>query len=268
MTVNPSSSATTPALLIPEPPPGCSHAQTPSLSFSSSTPETLPSSDPAPRRPLRRLRDGLRSGRRWVPQSGGRSFSSRSRRLWLDGRRSNRSTDTIRHPIPPPPRRAARRRRSSTGAHGARRCRTPAAPSTRRCRGRPGRGAARPRRSTSTCRCAGGNPHSFNRRCSFISGGLPGGAPDRHTSSASSNRPSAARRAPRAARHAASAALISLPGRMSLRQSALSTRSHSASLVEQFRAVDHRPDRRRAGNAILHRLLARTEIRPADRRPP
>src|SRR5581483_8589847 len=37
MTVSPSSSATTPALLIPEPPPGCNQPQTPSPSFSSST---------------------------------------------------------------------------------------------------------------------------------------------------------------------------------------------------------------------------------------
>ena len=41
MTVSPSSSATTPALLTPEPPPGCSQAQTPSPNFSSSTSSTL-----------------------------------------------------------------------------------------------------------------------------------------------------------------------------------------------------------------------------------
>src|SRR5687767_13201280 len=43
MTVSPSSSATTPALLMPDPPPGCSQLQTPSPNFSSSTPEPYPS---------------------------------------------------------------------------------------------------------------------------------------------------------------------------------------------------------------------------------
>src|SRR5262245_30682164 len=54
MTVNQSSSATTPALLIPEPPPGCSQAQTPSLSFSSATPRPYPSS--CERLPVRRTK--------------------------------------------------------------------------------------------------------------------------------------------------------------------------------------------------------------------
>src|SRR5581483_6739452 len=50
ITVSPSSSATTPALLMPDPPPGCTQAQTPSPSFSSSTPPTLPSGSEPPRR--------------------------------------------------------------------------------------------------------------------------------------------------------------------------------------------------------------------------
>src|SRR5436853_1915080 len=64
MTVNPSSSATTPALLIPEPPPGCNHAQTPSLSFSSSTPRQY--------RPGRACQSAGK-GRECRPDSGGRS---------------------------------------------------------------------------------------------------------------------------------------------------------------------------------------------------